>query len=59
MNLIDQEITKILSAPFYKYRRWCVKVEIEDEGGKGETLIMEDTKLKVLEKAKIGNIIQR
>lgn len=58
MNLIDQEITKILSAPFYKYNRWCVKVEIEDEGGKGETLIMEDTKLKVLEKAKIGNIIQ-
>ncbi len=58
MNLIDQEITKILSAPFYKYNRWCVKVEIEDEGGKSETLIMEDTKLKVLEKAKIGNIIQ-
>lgn len=58
MNLIDQEITKILSAPFYKYSRWCVKVEIEDQGGKGETLIMEDTKLKVLEKAKIGNIIQ-
>ena len=58
MNLIDQEITKILSAPFYKYNRWCVKVEIEDDGGKSETLIMEDTKLKVLEKAKIGNIIQ-
>ncbi len=58
MNLIDQRITKILSAAFFKYNRWCVKVEIEDEGGKSETLIMEDTKLKVLEKAQVGNIIQ-
>lgn len=58
MNLIDQQITKILSEPFYKFNKWCVRVEVEDEGGKCETLIMEDTKLKVLEKAKIGNIIQ-
>lgn len=58
MNLIDQTITNILSSPFYKYNKWCVRVEIDDEGGKGETLIMEDTKLKVLEKAQIGNIIQ-
>lgn len=58
MNLIDKEITQVLSEPFYKYNKWCVKVETIDDGGKGETLIMQDTKLKVLEVAQVGNIIQ-
>lgn len=44
MNLIDAKVTKIIGKPYYKYRKWWIKVESIDMDGLSKDNLMFDTK---------------
>lgn len=44
MNLIDAKVTKVIGNPYFKYRKWWIKVESVDMGGSSKDNLMFDTK---------------
>lgn len=44
MNVIDAKVTNVIGKPYYKYHKWCIKVECIDMGGLSKDDLMFDTK---------------
>jgi len=54
MNLVDCYVTKVLSAPYFKYFHWFVDVEYDCYGVIDKTFIMLETEEECLN-IKIGS----